>query len=187
MRLLLDACVIYPTVMREILLGCAEYGAFQPFWSDRILEEWARAARKHGPLQEAQARGEIALIKARWPNAILTSDPVLESGLYLPDANDVHVLGAAIAGQCDKIVTQNLKDFPPNAMREHGLLAGHPDAILCAVYQSHPENTLKVAQSVRAQAESLSGDRWQMRKLMKKARLPRFGKALANMSLNRDV
>ena len=65
-RILLDACVLYPTVMREMLIGVAGKGAFTPLWSPRILEEWARAARKIGPTGEAQARSEIALLKIRW-------------------------------------------------------------------------------------------------------------------------
>ena len=49
MRAVLDTCVIYPTVMREMLLGAARMGHFTPVWSARILEEWARAAGKLGP------------------------------------------------------------------------------------------------------------------------------------------
>ena len=62
MKLLLDTCVMYPTVMRSVLLCVARAGAFTPLWSARILEEWARAARKLGPEGEAQARAEIALV-----------------------------------------------------------------------------------------------------------------------------
>ena len=64
MKILLDANVLFPTVMREVLLGVASQGLFTPFWSERILEEWARAAAKLGPGGEAQARGEIAMLKA---------------------------------------------------------------------------------------------------------------------------
>ncbi|MEN8935202.1 MAG: PIN domain-containing protein, partial [Planktotalea arctica] len=42
MKLLLDTCVLYPTVMREMLIGAARAGAFEPLWSARILEEWRR-------------------------------------------------------------------------------------------------------------------------------------------------
>ena len=66
MKVLIDTCVLYPTVMRQMLLGAAEHGLFTPLWSDQILEEWARAARKIGPTGEAQARSEIALLKVRW-------------------------------------------------------------------------------------------------------------------------
>ncbi|MEY8839658.1 PIN domain-containing protein, partial [Cribrihabitans sp. XS_ASV171] len=67
MKAVLDTCVIYPTVMREMLLGAARLGHFTPLWSARILEEWARAAVKLGPEGEAQARAEIALTRAAWP------------------------------------------------------------------------------------------------------------------------
>jgi len=58
MKLLLDACVLYPTVLREILIGCARAGLYTPLWSARILEEWARATVKLGPQAEVFARGE---------------------------------------------------------------------------------------------------------------------------------
>jgi hypothetical protein len=57
----LDANVLYPTVLREVLLGCAEAGLYQPAWSPRIAEEWARTAARHGGLEDAAwARAEIA-------------------------------------------------------------------------------------------------------------------------------
>ena len=46
MRAVLDACVLYPPVLRDLLLGCAEAGLYEPKWSERILEEWARAVVK---------------------------------------------------------------------------------------------------------------------------------------------
>jgi hypothetical protein len=55
LRVVLDACVLYPTVMREVLLGCAARGLFVPLWSPRLLEEWARAAARLGPEGEAVA------------------------------------------------------------------------------------------------------------------------------------
>ena len=45
-RVLLDANVLFPTVLREILLGVARSGVYAPLWSARILEEWARATRR---------------------------------------------------------------------------------------------------------------------------------------------
>ncbi|MEM6341945.1 MAG: PIN domain-containing protein, partial [Pseudomonadota bacterium] len=49
MKILIDTNVLYPTVMREVVLGVAKEGLFQPLWSDRILNEWALAAEKLGP------------------------------------------------------------------------------------------------------------------------------------------
>lgn len=180
MKILVDACVLYPTVMREIVLGCATACDDTLLWSARILEEWARAAARIDPAQDVIARGEISLIRAKWPDAEIEPDPSLEQQLYLPDVADRHVLAAAICGQADVIMTMNLKDFPPQVLAEFALTARHPDAILRDRFDQFPAQILAVVKSVHAQAENLSGTPINMRKLLKKARLPRLGKAIEN-------
>lgn len=179
MKLLLDTCVIYPTVMREVLLGVAKAGAFEPLWSERILEEWARAARKIGPTGEAQARGEIALVRAAWPKASINYRPSTEARLYLPDEADIHVLAAAIDGHADAIVTVNTKDFPKHILAEEGLERLGPDELLRGVWEREPEMVAEVAERIRQEACRLSGKDWETRGLLKKARLPRLAKALS--------
>lgn len=177
-KVLLDACVLYPTVMREVLLGVARAGLFTPLWSARILEEWARAARKIGPEGEMIARGEVALIEAEFSGASVLPAPGLEARLYLPDPNDIHVLASAISSSADIILTKNAKDFPRNILAEEGLERRDPDGFLWQLFCDYPEEVMAAAQAVRARAEVLSGEAWDMRKLMKKARLPKLGKAL---------
>lgn len=175
MKAVLDACVIYPTVLREVLLGCARAGLYTPLWSARILEEWARAARKLGPAQEAQARGEVALTRAAFPRAEVAANPALEARLWLPDPADVHVLATAIAGSADVIVTFNAVDFPRGLLAEEGLERRDPDGFLLGLDRAA---VAEVAEAVRAEAERLSGQPQPMRALMKRAGLPRLGKAL---------
>ncbi len=179
MRIVIDACVLYPTVMREMVLGVAEAGVFEPRWSPRLLEEWARAAARLGPEGEAQARAEIALIEARWPRSNVAPPPELANRLWLPDDSDIHVLAAAIHTSADAIMTLNAKDFPRNILAEEGLSRVDPDGYLHQVWQARPEVVASVGQKVLAEARRLSGEDWTMRALMKKARLPRVGKALA--------
>lgn len=178
MKLLLDACVLFPTVMREILLGVAGEGLFQPLWSDRILEEWARAARKIGPLGEPQARSEIALLRANWPKSCVPVASGVEARLWLPDPADVHVLAAAIAGSADAIVTLNASDFPKHTLAEEGLDRRTPDEVLMQFWLDHPDAVERAVSRVRVQAERIDGTPWDTRKLLKRARLPRLGKAL---------
>lgn len=178
MKVLLDTCVIYPTVMREILLGVAAQGVYQPQWSARILEEWALAARKLGPMGEVQARGEIAQVRAAWPKAEVRYKPTLEARLWLPDPNDVHVLAAAVAGSADVIVTENAKDFPRGVLAEEGLSRVDADGFLRGCFEGSPDAVRTACALVLAEARRLSGDDWTMRGLLKKARLPRLGKAL---------
>lgn len=178
MKFLLDTCVMYPTVMRSVLLDVARAGAFTPLWSARILEEWARAARKLGPQGEAQARAEIALTQTAWPKAEVPVPSGLEARLYLPDPADIHVLAAAIAGSADGIITVNAKDFPRHILAEEGLSRTDPDSFLFGIWQAQPDMVAGVVEKTRQEAERLSGEKWDTRGLMKKARLPRLGKAL---------
>ena len=179
MKLLLDACVIYPTVMRQMILGVAGAGAFAPLWSERIIGEWLHAAAKLGPDAQAQAAGEAALMAARWPDARVTYKPSLEDRLWLPDPADTHVLAAAIAGSADGILTLNARDFPRNILAEEGLWRADPDGFLHGIWQARPEIVSEVAAGVLAEARRLSKAGWEMRPLLKKARLPRLAKALA--------
>ncbi len=179
MKLLLDACVLYPTVMREVLIGCAAAGLFEPRWSDRVLEEWARAAAKLGAGGEAIARGEIAALRAAFPNASVSRGAVTEARFWLPDAADIHVLASAVAGHCDGIVTLNVRDFPRHILAEEGLQRWDPDGLLMALHDAAPGTVRNVAEKVLAEARRLSGEDWEMRRLLRKARLPRLGKALA--------
>ncbi|SMX34468.1 RSP_2648 family PIN domain-containing protein [Actibacterium lipolyticum] len=178
MKVLLDACVLYPTVLREILLGVAAKGLFTPLWSERILEEWARAARKIGPTGEAQARGEIALLRASWPAASVQPHAKDEARLWLPDPADVHVLAAAIAGSADTLLTFNAVDFPRNTLADEGLERKAPDEFLYALWCDAPDEIEAAIKTVHAEAERLSGETLSLRALLKRAKLPRLGKAL---------
>lgn len=178
-KVLLDACVLYPTVMRAALIGAARAGLYTPLWSERILEEWARAAARLGPVGEMIARGEITVLKAEFPRSCISEAKGLERRLYLPDANDIHVFASAIAGHADAIVTMNRKDFPGNILAVEGLDRFDPDNFLRAFCTTHPKTMNDIAVEITAEAQRLSGTDIDTRKLFKKARLPRFGKAVA--------
>lgn len=180
MKVLIDTCVIYPTVMRQMVLGVAARGVFTPLWSHRIIEEWQRAVQKLGPDGVAQASAEAVLLQDRWPDAKVHYPPSLEARLWLPDPSDVHVLAAAIAGSADVILTLNVKDFPRNILAEEGISRADPDGFLHRVWQAQPDLVADMGQKVLADANQLSGRQWEMRALMKKARLPRLGKALSS-------
>ncbi|UWQ30110.1 RSP_2648 family PIN domain-containing protein [Leisingera sp. M523] len=180
MKLLLDTCVLYPTVMREMLLGAARLGHFTPLWSARILGEWERAALKLGPEGAAQAKAETALARANWPKAEVPASPGVESRLWLPDSADIHVLAAAITGHADAIVTLNNKDFPRHTLAEEGLERIGADELLYRFWLQDSAGMEALGSQVLAEANRLSGGSWEIRPLLKKARLPRLAKALSS-------
>ncbi|WP_179380091.1 RSP_2648 family PIN domain-containing protein [Jannaschia marina] len=177
MKVFLDACVLYPTVLREILTGCAAAGLYRPLWSPRVLEEWARAARKI-PGGEAVARGEIAGLRAAFPGAEVRPGEGTMARLYLPDPNDVHVLAAASDAGADRLVTFNMRDFPRRDVMAEGIVLQNPDAFLMDLWLGDGMAVADVVETVRATAARLSGEDQPLRPLLKRARLPRLGKAL---------
>ena len=46
---ILDACVIYPAPIRDILLNLADLEIYAPKWSEIIQEEWIRNLLKNRP------------------------------------------------------------------------------------------------------------------------------------------
>ncbi len=171
MRVLIDACVLFPTVMREMVVGAAAAGGFTPLWSARILEEWARATRRLPEGAEAVARGEIALLRAAWPEAEVTVGEELVAGLSLPDPDDRHVLAAAIAGGAEALLTLNRADFPGRTLARHGILLREPDGFLVELLRSGLD-LAPIAEAARRGREA------GVRAVLKRSGLPRLGKAL---------
>lgn len=129
---LLDACVLYPLAMTDALLSLATAGFFAAKWTTRIECEWISALERQRPdlvgrlgvrrdsMRDAIADWEVP--EAAWV-------PIAR-GIELPDPDDAHVLAAAIAGHADAIITSNLKDFPPEILRDLGIEVIDPDTFI---------------------------------------------------------
>ena len=98
--------------------------------------------------------------------------------LSLPDADDRHVLAAAIAGGADVLMTLNRRDFPTRTLARHGVLLREPDGFLAELNAEGVDMAAVVAR-VQARAEAVSGRDQPIRPLLKRAGLPKLGKALA--------
>jgi len=178
MKAVLDACVLYPTVLREILLGVAAQGLYEPLWSDRILREWVRATAKLGAVAQTQAEGESALLRAKFPHGFVRENRDIEARLLLPDPNDLHVLAVAIAGHADCIVTFNAVDFPRHVLAADGIERRDPDGLLWQIWSYHPGQVADVVRGVHATAERMAGTAITLKSLMKRAQLPKLAKAM---------
>lgn len=181
-RWLLDANVLFPSVLREILMGVAARGSFVPLWSGRVLAEWQLAAAKRDATTAQTAAQAITALRAAWPDAEVPATEAetvaVAERLSLPDPADTHVLAAAITGHADTILTQNLRDFPARALAPVGLTARAPDDALMDLWLAAPAPVeASVAETVR-RTEALSGRAQPVRALLRRARLPRLGKAL---------
>ncbi|MFN3277231.1 MAG: RSP_2648 family PIN domain-containing protein [Paracoccus hibiscisoli] len=177
MRAVLDANVLFPTILREILTDLAQAGLYDALWSDRILEEWHRAAARIGPDAASVAGAEIALLRLRFPQAVQPDDGQRAIDLDFPDPADRHVVEAALAGRASLIVTANLRDFPQRMMAGLGLRALHPDAFLLDLHRTGPQAVLRALHAARDRAEA-AGGAMSMAEMLKRCRLLRLARAV---------
>lgn len=129
-----DACVLYPAPLRDVLIEVGMQGIFRPRWTDDIHDEWIShiLADRKDITPEALARTR-KLMDSAIPDCLITGHRSLVEGLHLPDADDRHVLAAAIIAKAAVIVTYNTRDFPAKILDPYGIEAQHPDDFL--VYQ----------------------------------------------------
>lgn len=148
----LDACVLYPAPIRDLLLSLARDGLYHARWSKRIEDEWVRSLLRQRPeLDSARLRRTCEQMVKAVPDSLVEGWEAMEPNLAgLPDPDDRHVLAAAICGHADAIVTFNLKDFPAEALLPFGIEAQHPDEFLLNQLELEPIAALKSIKAMRA-------------------------------------
>lgn len=146
----LDASVLYPAPLRDLLLELAVADLYRAKWSDAVHEEWIRAVLKNrSDLTRTQLERTRDLMNAHARDPLVTDFERLIGVLDLPDPDDRHVLAAAIKGRADLIVTINLKDFPANKLDPWGIEAQHPDEFLTHQFHLSQPDFLKAVRTVR--------------------------------------
>lgn len=152
---LLDANVLYPAPMRDALMQLAVTDLFSARWTADIHREWIEALLRNDPRRDrAVLERTRDLMDRATRDALVTGYEPLIPALSLPDPDDRHVLAAAITGRCDAIVTQNLKDFPEEALRAFGIEAQHPDDFICNQLALAPGVVCGAFRKVRARLKN---------------------------------
>ena len=172
----IDACVLYPNLVREVVLRLAGAGLFRPAWSPRVLAEWRIAATRDGGLAaESTTDATAARMAANFPGASVVPDPAVEQALDLPDPADTHVLAGAIAAGAGVLLTFNMRDFPVRRLAAHSITPRHPDGFLWEVFSKEPEAAGQAIRETAAEAGRTDADA--IRRALKRAGLSRFAKA----------
>lgn len=154
---LLDANVLYPAPVRDALMQLAVTDLFKARWTVDIHREWIEALlRNDSHLDRAALERTRKLMDASVRDCLVTGYERLIPSLELPDSDDRHVLAAAIVGRCDAIVTQNLKDFPAEALAPFGIETQHPDDFFCNQLSLAPGLVCSALRKVRARLKNPS-------------------------------
>jgi len=140
----LDACVLYSASLRDLFMWLAIAEMYVPKWTEQIHEEWMRNVLENRPdlTHEKLDRTRI-LMNLHAEGSLVTDYEHLIPTVSLPDANDRHVLAAAIASEATGIVTFNLSDFPQQVLAAYGMEALHPDVFLTHLFDQKPEVFMK--------------------------------------------
>ncbi len=148
---LLDANVLYSAGLRDLLLRLADRYLFAPLWSADIHKEWMNSLLANrtdiAPVVLDRTR---AVMDEHFPQAIVKGYRTTAAGLDLPDPDDRHVLAAAIVGEADVIVTENLRDFPASRLSLHAITAQRPDDFISNLFEADPTAVLATVRDHRA-------------------------------------
>jgi predicted nucleic acid-binding protein len=152
---LLDACVLYPARVRDLLLSLAAADLFQPKWSELIQAEWITSVLANRPdLTGAQLEKTRDAMNQAFPDASVRGFERIVQGLVLPDPDDRHILATAIHAGADLIVTTNLKDFPPAAVIPYGIDAVHPDEFVDYLFDRDEDEAFAAVAKMRGRLKA---------------------------------
>ena len=141
-KALLDANVLYPAPIRDLLLSLAEEDLFKPFWSRQIHEEWKRNLLVNRPeLDPLRINRTISLMDTAFPDANVEGFEHRIPELSLSDTDDRHVLAAALEASAHFLVTANLKDFDSKAGQKFNVEIIHPDKFVALLIFENKEAT----------------------------------------------
>ena len=148
----LDACVLFPNMKRDLLLSFFEADLYRARWTETIQQEWLTNAIDKYPDKEANLRRTDTLMREHF------DDAWVEEGYkrYTPlihlesDPDDRHVVAAAIECKAQYIVTDNIKHFPKNILADFDIERGTCDQFLASTFEHYPTKALEVIRNHRA-------------------------------------
>ncbi len=155
-----DTCSIFPQTLRDVLLRTAEAGLYRIRWSEAILAELGRNLREERGLTEEQTQRLLTEMRRAFPEATVTGYEHL-IGRMSGHPKDRHVIAAAVHTAAHVIVTENLRDFPDEALAPFNLEAQTSDEFLGYLLNRHPDEMARIIIDLNAvrkkPPEALSG------------------------------
>lgn len=177
-RVVIDACALYPNLLRDTLLMLAEADLYQLVWSEEILEEVRRNLVENGAAPAEKAVRTISLIRSAFAEGRVTNYdrhlPLLKN-----DPKDRHVLAAALEGEATLVVTSNLRHFAA-AILPDGIAAVSPDEFLVRLFEKTPA---AIIETIRRQAARFKKPPMEAPRLVESLRpaAPKFAEAVSKV------
>lgn len=151
----IDACTLVSVLRRNLLLTLAEAEFFRVRWSDQVLDETERAlvkmfADKGDPQAAEKAAKARAGMEAAFEDATVADyQEFMGAASGWPDEGDAHVVAAALKTQSATIVTENLRDFPPDKLSALNIEAKSADAFVADTIDLDPGRAVAAIRRMR--------------------------------------
>lgn len=128
---LLNANLLYPFHLRNLLIQFGVERLFAVRWTDANHEEWIGNLVADGRATRERLLRTLGIMRRVLPEADVFGYEHRIAGLDLPDAGDRPVLAAAIESGASILLTFNLADFPRARLVAHSVVGRDPDNFLC--------------------------------------------------------
>lgn len=125
----LDACVLFPFSVRDVLLEFAHREMYRAKWSKKVETETIRNIEKRFPATKGKLHNTFRLMEKAVSDfsAEPTAATVAEVMTSRTDPKDVDHLASAIDHECTHLVTFNLADFDADFASSRMVTIIHPD------------------------------------------------------------
>lgn len=137
---ILDACVLAPPRLCDLLLRLAEHPRlYLPKWTNEILEETVRTQRERlkPPFPPDLADYWRQQVTKAFPEAMIAGFEHLTAHMT-NSPKDRHIVAAAVHERVSTIVTFNLRDFSPEHLTPWKIDALHPQDFLLGLHGLNP-------------------------------------------------
>lgn len=133
-KVVLDACVLAPPALCDLLLRLAERPRlYSPRWGKDILDEVHRTQVNRLGFPPELADYWRTEVETHFPEALIENyAPLID--ICDNDEKDRHVLATAIRAGAELIVTSNLRHFPNSCLENWDIHSRHPSEFLINLY-----------------------------------------------------
>lgn len=186
----LDANVLVPAGLRDLLLSCADVGAFRPVWQEEIEDEvvrnMARLTTERHNIDPDQARASAQATMAQMRRAFPGACEDTQSWVSLIEQmkcheKDRHVLAVAVGADATHLVTSNTRDFPVR-FRPPQVAVVTPDRFLRDLLSEKPRLLVAAVSGMSARLTNPPQSPIEIARLLAGGQFaPRFGEKLLNI------
>ena len=143
-KAVLDTCVLVPDLQRDFLLQLAAEHSYVALWGTGILFELDYVLENLGRT-EPQRRHLLHQMRGAFPGSTIEAPKHGEYHYDLHDADDAHVVHAAILGKADAIVTADTRSGMENSasLADASIEVLPPHSFAANTVTAHPEAGLR--------------------------------------------